>query len=54
MISTYKFAMVDPYFAFECRGFFVGNVQYTTGRQHKYIFFTPSHLKIPKVATYWN
>jgi hypothetical protein len=30
----------------------VGNVQYTTSRQHKYFPSIPSHLKIPKATTY--
>jgi hypothetical protein len=30
----------------------LGNLQYTINRQHKYFPLTPSHLEIPKVATY--
>jgi hypothetical protein len=32
----------------------VGNLQYVTTYQHKYFPSIPRHLKIPKVATYWN
>jgi hypothetical protein len=32
----------------------VGNIQYTTGHQHKYFPSTLGHLKIEKVANHYN